>query len=360
MTQSLHKVTAVAIALVLLVTSCGTDTDRAIRLPAPETVTASAGFEITTVLTGLSGPTQAAFTDDGRLLVAQINGGENDQTGQIVAVDFAGAVGASRTSYEVVIADLDKPTGVAVIGNALWIMERRRLTVGPLDRPLDRRIVADELPWNGRSEGTLTATATGGLLYNTSGSKRGAVRVNGSGTIFEIEDASLTGAPYTSRAVATGFKHAYARVVTPDGALFAAEMSDGRFDGSRAVDEIVAVTNGDDGGWPFCVGNNRPVAEFADLATACAGVRPSHALFDAGATPTSLAIAPWDPDLLVVTLWIPGLVVTVPTSEPADGPWPATTFISGIESPQYLLPNGDELLIFDHETGTVFAVRAVV
>ena len=39
---------------------------------------------------------------------------------------------------------------------------------------------------------------------------------------------------------------------------------------------------------------------------------PSHALFEAGATPTSIAVAPWDPDVLVVALWGEGRVVTLP------------------------------------------------
>lgn len=341
----------------MLLAGCTSDTDRAVRLPAPETIQVQAGFEITTVFEGLVGPTQAVVAPDGRLLVAQINGGENDNLGQVVAIDLTAATPAS---YETLVSELDKPTGIAIVDDALWIMERRRLTVGPLDQPATRTVVIDELPWNGRSEGTLTTTPAGALLYNTSGSKRGAQRVEGSGSVFRINNASLGGFPYSSELVATGFKHAYARAITDDGVTFATEMSDGQFDDRRALDEVVVIADGDDGGWPFCVDNNRVVAEFADNASACDGVRPSHALFSAGATPTSIANAPWNADVLVVALWIPGLVVTVPVAQPGANPWSPTTLISGIESPQYLLPSGDSLLIFDHESGAVFELRPAV
>lgn len=345
------------VGLVLAVTfSCSVpDGDRSVRGPVPAQVSVRDGFEITTFIDGLSGPTQATFDASGRLLVAELDGAENDATGRIIAVDPQ-----APDEREVLVTGLDKPTGLAVIDDALWIMERRRLTVGPLADPTDRTVVLDELPWNGRSEGTLTETDAGGLLYNTSGAKRGATIVEGSASIFEIVDGSLAGAPYNSGLVATGFKHAYARTYTSDQVLFSIEMSDGRFDGSRAADELVRVEPGDDGGWPRCVGNNRAVTEFGGSESLCDSIRPSHALFDAGATPTAVAVAPWSDAQLVVSLWITGEVVTVPVADPDGVPWQAEVLVSGIESPQYLLQHGTDLLVIDHESGKILSISEAV
>jgi hypothetical protein len=132
-------------------------------------------------------------------------------------------------------------------------------------------------------------------------------------------------------------------------------MTDGRFDGERASDELVMIQPGDDGGWPQCVDDNRPVDEFGGTADVCDASPRSHALFGPGATPTSFVIAPWDPDQFIVALWLPGRVVTVPRTasqtphEPAD-------FIGGVESPQHLLVDGDRVLLSDHETGRIFAI----
>jgi len=352
---TLHANARVALVLALalsLAASCTIGSDREVRLQIPSSVVVAGGFELTTAVEGLRGPTQATFDPSGTMLVAEINGGENNGTGRVVAFNLT-----TPSEREVLVADLDKPTGLAIVDDALWIMERRRLTVSPLNQPRDRRVVADDLPYNGRSEGTLTALADGGLLYNTSGSKRGAVRARGSGSVFTIPDGSLNGAPHQGELLAEGFKHAYARAVTDGGTIFATEMSDGTFDGDRAVDEVVVLAAGDDGGWPFCVGDNRLVDEFADDALACEGVRPSHAVFAPGATPTSITVAPWDANMLLVALWISGSVVSIPVEAPVDGPWEPTTIIDGIESPQYLLPHGDEVLVFDHGSGDIYSLK---
>ena len=70
---------------------------------------------------------------------------------------------------------------------------------------------------------------------------------------------------------------------------------------------------GDDFGYPRCVGDRRPVVELGAVAATCALTPPTHAIFAAGATPTSVAVAPWDPATLLVALWNRGEVVAVPT-----------------------------------------------
>ena len=334
---------AVVLAMSVLMASCGSTVNQVEGVTAPE------GFQTQLWASGFDRPTQMVFTPGGDLVIAELNGGENAALGRILLV-------ASDDANDRVVLQtgLDKPTGVAVTGELLWIMERQRLSVTTLEPGAPRDIVADDLPSNGRSEGTLTVTPDGRLLYNTSGSKRGAARVAGSATLFAIDDAAL--GPQSPIVIATGFKHAYAHLVDESGQLWSVEMSDGVFDEIRASDELVAITAGDDAGWPQCVDDNRPVVEFGGTEALCAASPSSHALFGLGATPTSLVIAPWDTDSFIVTLWLPGQVVTVPRSAPADGPHTPQVFIEGIESPQHLLVDGDGVLVSDHETGQIIRI----
>jgi len=323
--------------------ACGASEPVTIDLGLPS------GFSATTFAEGFSGPTQMVFAPNGDLIVAELNGGENDATGRILRVDVDDA--SIRTVLQ---ENLDKPTGIAVTGDRLWIMERRRLSVAAIAPGAERETVADELPFNGRSEGTLAIDAEGRLLYNTSGSKRGADRVDGSGTIFAIANPEAgAGDPAI---VAEGFKHGYATLTDPDGQLWAVEMTDGNFDGERAGDELLAIDVGDDAGWPQCVDDNRPVAEFGGTAASCAASPPSHALLGVGSTPTSFVIAPWDPDVFVIALWLPGEIVTVPRTASPDGPHEPVVFSDALESPQHLVVDGDRILVSDHATGVIYAI----
>lgn len=306
------------------------------------------GYLVSVVAEAFDGPTQFLVLPDGDLLVAELNGGERDGTGRVLRVD-----GDDPTERTVLIDGLAKPTGIAVDGDVLWIMEQRRLTAGPLADPADRRIVLDELPFNGRSEGTLTALDGGGVLYDTSGSRnadRPAELKPGSGSLWFI--ASPDAEP---ELFATGFKHAYAHVVDGDGQLWSTEMSDGRLDGESPPDELVRVNEFDDFRYPVCIGDAVPVDELgADDAT-CADTPPSHALFDPGATPTAVAVAPWDRDVLVIALWNRSEVVTVPRTDEGR-PHPPDVLMTGVQNPQHLISDGDRLLVGDFSTGRILAV----
>jgi glucose/arabinose dehydrogenase len=311
--------------------------------PTVDGVTVPAGFEVEELVTGLVGPTQAVVGGDGRLVVAQLAGGEREGTGQVVRLD------PDDPADRDVLADgLLVPTGIAVVGDQLWIMEQRTLTRRPIGGgPVD--VVAGDLPYNGRSNGTLTVLDDGRILFDTSGSIRGGEVVEGSGRLWTVTD---DGPP---EVLASGFKHAYAHVVDRDGVLWTTEIGDGRYDGERPPDELLAVSPGLDHGWPRCIGDNLPVAEFGGTEAGCRDVPRSHAVFEAGATPTSVAVAPWDPDTLLVALWNLGLVVTVPRAA-ADGPVEAVPFIEGIDHPQHLVADGDRLLVVDHGGGRIIAV----
>jgi glucose/arabinose dehydrogenase len=311
-------------------------------------VTATAGLVVELLADGLDGPTQLVVLRNGDLIVSEIGGAEDGGLGRVLRL--AGRDLALRTPL---LEGLSKPTGIAVVDDQLWVMEQRRLSVGPLEHTSDRTVVLDDLPFNGRSEGTLTVDANLGVLYDTSGSRRAdrpAELVTGSGTLWSI--ASPTAEPAI---VASGFKHAYAHVIDADGQLWSTEMSDGRLDGAVPPDELVRVTTGDDFGYPLCVGDRDPVAELGATNETCAATPRSHALFPPGATPTSVAVAPWDPDVLVVALWNRGEVVAVPRSE-AGRPHVPEVLLSGVGAPQHLVADHDRLLLTDFAGGRILSI----
>ncbi len=157
--------------------------------------------------------------------------------------------------------------------------------------------------------------------------------------------------------MASGFKHAYAQTRGPDGVLWTTEIADGFYDGQPAVDELVAVQPGADHGWPRCVGDNRAVAEFGGTDQYCTQVPASQAVFPAGATPTGLAVAPWDSGQLLVALWGTGEVVAV-SADTAAAPSTPTVVYDGADRPQHLVADGDRVLLVDHATGRILALES--
>jgi glucose/arabinose dehydrogenase len=303
------------------------------------------GFTVSEVVGGLVGPTQIVPLADGRIVVAQLAGGEGAGTGQVLVVDPA-----SEEPPTVLFDGLLTPTGVAVLDQEVWVMEQRQLSRGPLTGGELTPVLTD-LPFNGRSEGSLTATDDGEILYDTSGTLDGVDAATGSAGLWSLAPG---GRP---ELVATGFKHAYARTFGPDGRLWQTEVADGTYDGEPAPDELVAVEPGDDFGWPQCVGNGTPVVFYGGTTERCASTPPSQALFPPGSTPTSVAVAPWDPVQLLVALWNDGRIVVVPT----DGARPVATtpFLSGIDHPQTLVSDGERLLVVDFGGGRILAVTPV-
>jgi hypothetical protein len=117
------------------------------------------------------------------------------------------------------------------------------------------------------------------------------------------------------------------------------------------------VTPGVDHGWPTCIGDRTPVVEFGGTGKLCEGGPQTQALFASGATPTSVAVAPWDPETLLVALWVEKRVVAVPRT--AEGrPHQVVEVLGGDIRPQHLLADGDRLLVTDFDGGRVLAVEA--
>lgn len=334
--------------------------DPAALLQLPE------GFAVELVADGLAGPTQMVRGPDGELWVAHLNGGENAAAGQVVAIDME--TGERR----LLLDGLNKPTGIAVTADALWVATRREILRAPLGKGPEGWVVASpatvlaDLPFNGRSNGTLTVTPWGTLLYETSGSQLGGTVADGSARLWEL-DPTAWQAP-ASRLVASGLKGAYAHAIDAAGRLWIAEIGDDLVNGGPPPDELNLMAapvpdargNGTappDFGWPRCFGNAQPATNLGGTEAICAGTVAPAALFEPRSTPVSVAVAPWDSQTVLVALWLSNQVVAVSADSEAGGASGVTPFLAGIINPQSLLSWDDgSLLVAEFATGRVFRI----
>jgi glucose/arabinose dehydrogenase len=294
--------------------------------------------KLSVVADGFNGPTQISDGPGGLLLVAQLNGEENAATGQVIAFD------PSTKAKRVVLDHLDKPTGVLWNNGMLWVMVRRGLVKaawaegtaasGPVET------VLDNLPFNGRSEGTLTPVDGGAFLYETTGTLVGDIPQEGSGTLwrFDPRDGS-------SRVIATGVKNAYAHQLLGDGRVVTTEIGDNIANAPLEEVNIVPLDRTSDLGWPRCAGNQQ-----------CAGVVDPIALFPKSSTPTGIALVNND---LYVTLFVTGQLMRVPI--PAAGTAPLAQpveVLSGLKGPHTVLARPDgSLWISEHLANRIVSFR---
>ena len=346
-------------AVLLMLVGCGAEpTATSVpTTPSNETpLVLPEGFTAEVAATGLSRPTQMTWGPDGRLWVAQLFAGESDAAGQVVAVDL------TTNAQEVLLEGLNKPTGLAILDNGLWIATEDELLRADLDaaqKPQTPQVVLTDMPNNGRSNGTLTVTPDGQLVYETSGRRSGDAANAGSGTLWQLDPAQ----PNSPIVLATGLKNAYAHVFDGNGRLWITEIGDGAVTGAdfegQPPEELNLVVAGADYGWPRCFGYQEPALNRAGTAEICAQTEPPVTLFPPQNTPTSLAVAPWDDSVLLVALWVGGEVTAVQLEEGADGRFTGsnTTFLTGIATPQHLLPTPDgALLVSDHSSGTIYRI----
>lgn len=347
-------------AVLLLLVGCGAEQTTTAVLPTQANETPlilPKGFTATVAASGLSRPTQMIWGPDGRLWVAQLFEGEGDESGQIVTVDM------TTGEQEVLLESLNKPTGLAVLDNALWIATEDELLRIELDsdfRPQTPQVILTDMPNNGRSNGTLTVTPDGQLLYETSGRRSGNEASAGSGTLWQLDPAQ----PDNPAVLATGLKNAYAHVFDGNGRLWITEIGDGAVTGANFAgqppEELNLVVAGADYGWPRCFGTQEPALNREGTAEFCAQTEPPVTLFPPQHTPTSLAVAPWDDTVLLVALWVGGEVTAVQLEEGRDGRFTGTNtpFLTGIANPQHLLPTPEgALLISDHSTGIIYRIE---
>ncbi len=345
------------LAVVLVLAACTSDGGG-----APEGVEVASGWRLEVARTDLDRPTQVVVAADGRVVAAQLSGDEGAGTGTVV--DLGVDAGADEAA---VLADgLEVPTGVAVVGEDLFVQQPTALlriegaAAGPGGAVTE--LVAD-LPNNGRSQGTITPLPDGRLAFAATGTGSGPDPDPASGTLHAIAPDAEPGT--VPDVVATGFKNAYGHVplrADEDGAdavapLAVTEIGDGRYDGEPPPDELVLVpTTGPDvptdGGWPRCVGDRVPVVDNGGTDEGCAATRPALVTFDPGATPTSVAAGP--ADSLLVALWVEGRVVEVSLF---DGS--VTDVVTGVDGPQHLVADGSGgWWLTVHGTGELWRLRS--
>ena len=286
-----------------------------------------------------------------RLWVAQLNGGEDEGAGQILSIDPD--TGGRRLQ----LGRLMKPTGIALHGGRIWIAAGRDLLAAPIgadDSIAPPDPVLTGLPFNGRSNGTLTVTPHGEIVYATSGSLLADAPAPGSATLWALTPQD----PANPRALATGLKGAYGHTVDAQGRLWTTEIGDDPIDDGAPPDEVNLVVTGADFGWPQCAGNQEPVTRYGGSDERCAATRSPVALFPPGSTPTSVAIAPWDATILLVALWNTGEVVQVQlTADGDNATGEVSTFLTGLRNPQHLLAWRDgSLLVSDFASGAIYRI----
>lgn len=341
--------------LILLGVACGTaepPSPPASTLPAPAAdLTLPEGYTAEVVTDALDRPTQMTLGPDGRLWMAQLAGGESDGVGQVIALDL------ETGEIEVLLEELLKPTGIAILADALWIASEQNLLRAELDgdnRPGTPEAVLRDLSYNGRSNGTLTPTPDGQLLYETSGRRQDNEATPGSGTLWLLNPAD----PTNPTPLATGLKNAYAHTYDAEGRLWITEIGDDRVDGQQPPEELNLVVPGADFGWPPCYGFQEPALNYAGTADGCAQTRPPVVVFDPQTTPTSVAASPWEEDVLLVALWGAATVMRVtvtPTGDNASGQ--LEPYITGLSNPQHLFPLTDgSLLLSDFGRNTLYRI----
>ncbi len=323
--------------------------------PPPDGLSIPADYTIELIVSDLRGPTQMILGPDNRLWVAQLNGPESEDNGQIVAIDLV------TGDREVLLTDLFKPTGVAVIDETIWVASGRDIlraplvgtgTVGPPE------VALSDLPFNGRSNGTLTVSPEGLLLYETSGRRSGNRASTGSATLWALDPED----PQNPQPVATGLKGAYAHTFDVKGRLWTTEIGDDLVnDGVAPPDELNLVVEDADFGWPQCFGQQEPALNFGGTEAECQTTRAPVVLFAPRSTPTSVVASPWEDDVLFVALWGPAeqtVVRVVVTSVGDNAVGTYDVFLSGLENPQHLLVLPDQsLLVSDFRTGKTYRVR---
>lgn len=333
--QKARQIAGAFFCVTVLVVGCTSASERTTSAD-----TTSSGNGPVVIVDGLGSPTQFADGPSGQLLIAQLAGNEEDRTGQVLALD------PGSGERRVLVANLDKPTGVAWLAGSLFIMERRRLVRARWDggtaRPGPLEVIVDDLPFNGRSEGTLTVTPDDKLLYETTGSMAGGTVVDGSGTLWVLDPTTGSSSP-----VATGLKNAYAQVFLPDGRLLTTEIGD--TSGPAPVDELnllpypAAPGSPVDAGWPTCPGDSD-----------CGGVTTPLATFTPHSTPTGVAI---DDSYAYVALLVPGEIRRVPLTRGPSGRAESTLVASGLQGPHTisLRPDGT-LWVSENAGGRIIAL----
>ncbi len=321
---------------------------------AAPTIQAPAGYRAEVFAAGLSSPTQMIVGPRSAIWVAQLNGEENAGQGQIIEVR------AGSNDWRVIADRLFKPTGLAILSDTLWIASGRDVlrssispagTIGPIEK------VLENLPFNGRSEGTLTASPAGRLIFETSGQRLGDAADKGSAQLWELNPLDAA----QPRVIAVGLKNAYAHMFDAQSRLWVTDVADDPVNGGPPPDELNLIVAGENYGWPRCYGDRQPALNYHGAAEECAATRSSVATFPPHSTPVSVVPSPWEANTLLVALWGPANPAVMRVAYTLDDDnaraQEITLFITGLTHPQHLLVLSDgSLLVSDFETGVIYRI----
>ena len=351
------RATGLLVGAVALLVGCGPGPTAPDGIEAVDGVEVAEGWAVELVADDFVGPTQVAVTPGGRVLVAHLDGDEGDGTGTVVDLGLDGQ-GGTRS---VVVDGLDKPTGLAVVGEDVLVQTPDALLRYRSGAQVPEELVAG-LPNNGRSQGTLTLLPDGRLAFEASGTGSGPDPDPRSGVLYAVDPAAEPGTE--PAVVAVGFKGPYAHALDAAENLYVTEIGDGTYDGERPPDELNVIPAGVwraavagegepyDGGWPDCTGEGDPTEEFGVTAAECAELPAPLATFPPGATPTSVAVTV--DGTVLVALWVEGRVVQV---DPDDGT--STDVVTGLDGPQHLLAHEDgSVLLTVHGSGQLLRLVA--
>ena len=304
------------------------------------------GYTVTRYAANLNGPSMLAWGPEPdpltkgprRLYVSQMNGPENAGTGQILALD-------GPQAEPVVIANqLQKPTGLAWLGDALYVVAHRsllRLTDDDADGTLERtEVLVSDVPFNGRSLGQVDAGPDGRLYFESTGGSPA-----NSGYLYTIKPDGTD-----QRIVARGLKNAYAYAFSPQGELYFTEIGDALLNPPR--EEVNRFVADADYGWGRCPAE----LQAQDPAhAACRGVPKPIASFPPHSSPTGLA---WFGEGLLAALWGP-VEPQVVSINPQTGD--VKPFLMGLQFPMDVLPvyrDDRSVLVLDF-AGTIYQVTAM-
>lgn len=313
-----------------------------------------AGFSAERYTSGLRNPTAMAWGRDKKLYVTQLNGGEEDRTGQVVRFD------GPATTPVVLLDKLYKPTGLTWRNDELWIVSGRdilqtKATDTGLAAPTT---VIKDLPYNGRSNGQIDVLLDGRLIFETSGGSD-----PNSAALLALKPGETQPTVY-----AKGFKGAYAHAVDRNsGAVWATEINDDKLAGATPQEELNQIREGSDYGWPRCFADQKPAPERSGDKPSCkADTEKPIALFEPGATPTGLEYGSnvnWPKPYafgLFVALWNgqPPRIALAQLGDLLSNP--PVTFVGGLKRPIDVLAWPDQgLLVLDWETGVIYLIRKV-
>jgi len=239
------------------------------------------GFEVTVAAFGVPNARMLAQSPTGELVLSQ------HFEGKVVKL---GDHDGDGTTDEIVpiLTGLDMPHGLAFVGETLFVAEADRiLRLDPWWDGSSARTIAD-LPGGGHHRTRTLTVGPDGMLYVAIGSSCDACEEADPlrAAIWRLDPDGGPLEPY-----ARGLRNAVGITWSPDGSrLWATENERNELGEDVPPDEIVAVRQGGDYGWPACYGDRVPAPGFGSPER-CASTEAPTIQLPAHSAPLGLVFA---------------------------------------------------------------------